>query len=124
MDSISVTYDARGRASIVAPVSGMTAAGDKEIDNHSKALEDGVTYTLTMFTRDLAGNVAISGEEELTFSSSFPNPMPGAFKVTNMTGNDDPEKASAGVIAGQAFKLKIHWLLMIVVRKTVMIVYV
>ncbi len=107
VDSISVTYSSRGEVPIVEEVGGTTAKGDKEI-TITDAFDDGRTYTLTIFTRDLAGNVAISGGEELKFSASFANPMANAFTVTNMTGNTDPKKASAGVIAGQAFVLEIQ----------------
>ncbi len=105
VDSISVSYESRGDAPVVETVSGMRAKGDRAI-TITTDLMDGRTYTLRIFTRDLAGNVAISGEEELTFSSSFANPMANAFKVTNKTQKIG-KNASTGVIAGQAFVLEI-----------------
>ena len=106
VDSIAVTYSSRGEVPIVETVSGTTAKGDKEV-TITDAFDDGRTYTLTIFTRDLAGNVAISGEEELKFSASFANPMANAFKVTNKTTKIGG-KESPGVIAGQAIVLEIQ----------------
>ena len=44
----------------------------------------------------------------MKFDEQFDNPKANAFTVTNRTGNEDPKKASAGVIAGQAFVLDIQ----------------
>ena len=106
VDSISVTYASRGQTSIVEEVGGTTAKGDKPV-TITDAFDDGRTYTLTIFTRDLAGNTAISGGEELKFSASFENPMANGFTVTNKT-TEIGNKASPGVIAGQAFVLEIQ----------------
>ena len=98
VDSISVTYtpSPRGDPS-VETVSGVTSKGETDEITITDAFDDGTVYTLTIFTRDLAGNAAISDGEELTFSDQFMNPMPTAFEVIRAAA-----AMSDSTLAGQA----------------------
>ncbi len=110
VDSIAVVYDGSSGDDIVETVSGVTAKGDVDVPITTAFVQDR-TYTLTIFARDLAGNASESDPTlaaDMTFNAQFDNPKANAFTVMNMTGNTDPTKASAGVIAGQAFTLEIQ----------------
>ena len=103
VDSISVTYaPSRGDPS-VETISGVTSKGETEV-TITDPFDHDTIYTLTIFTRDLAGNSAISGNEELKFSDEFVNPMATAFTVTRMVPEEEDLVASMSdsVLTGQA----------------------
>ena len=108
VDSIAVVYDGSAGDDIVEEVSGINSG---EVDVAiTEAFVDGRTYTLTIFARDRAGNAAESDPALATgmrFNAQFDNPKANAFMVANETGGTGDD-ASAGVIAGQAFKLVIQ----------------
>ena len=110
MDSIAVVYDASSGKDITESVSGVTSAGDTEVTITTDFVQDR-KYSLTIFVRDLAGNAFRTNRnlaKNMKFDEQFDNPKANAFEVTNRTGNEDPKKASAGVIAGQAFVLDLQ----------------
>ena len=110
VDSIAVVYDASSGKDITESVSGVTSAGDKEVSITTDFVQDR-KYSLTIFVRDLAGNAFRTDRNDaknMKFDEQFDNPKANTFEVTNRTGNEDPKKASAGVIAGQAFVLDIQ----------------
>ena len=108
VDSIAVVYDGSAGDDIVEEVSGINSG---EVDVAiTEAFVDGRTYTLTIFARDRAGNAVESDPALATgmrFDAQFDNPKANAFMVSNETGGTGDD-ASAGVIAGQAFKLVIQ----------------
>ena len=108
VDSIAVIYDGSSGDDIVEMVSGVNS-GEVDVPI-TKAFVDGRTYTLTIFTRDLAGNAVESASNlaaDMRFNEQFNNPEANAFMVSNETGGTGDD-ASAGVIAGQAIKLVIQ----------------
>ena len=99
VDSIAVTFTSSGRNDIVQKESD-TAKGETQIDIDDVAdFEDGADYTMTVFIRDLAGNVYITPADssaDMTFDAGFDNPKANSFEITTKTDS---------VIAGQANKL-------------------
>ena len=111
VDSIAVTFAASGGANIVEEIAGVTDAGETQVV-FSDALVDEETYTMTIFARDLAGNVSITPQDEsenMRFNAEFDNPRANDFSVTNMNGiTETNETAADSVIAGQALVLQIQ----------------
>ena len=109
VDSIAVVYDGSSGDDIVETVSGVNS-GQIDVPITEAFVQDR-TYTLTIFARDRAGNAADSDPTlaaDMKFNAQFDNPEANEFTVSNLTGNADPTKSSAGVIAGQAFNLAIQ----------------
>ncbi len=111
VDSIAVTFAASGGATIVEERAGVTAKGETQVV-FSKALTDEESYTMTIFTRDLAGNVSITPQDEsenMRFNAQFDNPRANQFSITNMTAvTATNETAADSVIAGQAIVLEVQ----------------
>ena len=78
----------------------------------SDALVQDESYSMTIFLRDLAGNVFITPADSsanMTFNAGFDNPKANMFKVTNKTAvTETNETAADSVIAGQALILEIQ----------------
>ena len=100
VDSIAVRFTATGGADVTRERGGVTTKGEDSID-FSGALNDGTIYDMTIFVRDLAGNVYITpadSSSNLQFNANFDNPMANQFKISGMDS----------VIAGQANILMIQ----------------
>ena len=83
VDSLSVVYDPSSGADIVVKMENL--AKDDYNVAITKDFEANKTYTLTIFARDLAGNVFVTAEDSaraMKFDASFPNPIANHFKVT------------------------------------------
>ena len=111
VDSIAVRFTASGGNDVIKERGGVTTKGDDSID-FSGALTDEVRYNMTIFVRDLAGNVYITPEgpsSNMRFNAEFDNPLANDFSITNMNGvTETNETAVDSVIAGQALILEIQ----------------
>ena len=101
VDSIAVTFSAS--AGDITQEKGDTAKGERQIEiDDAGSFQDGEDYTMTVFVRDLAGNVYISPADSsanMTFDAGFDNPKANSFAITTETDS---------VIAGQANKLTVQ----------------
>ena len=80
---------------------GLTSKGEDSIDFSGK-LQDEIRYTMTIYVRDLAGNVFITppdSSSNMRFNAEFDNPVATGYKI---------EAARDSVIAGQANILTIQ----------------
>ncbi len=101
VDSIAVRFTASGGNDVTKERGGVTTKGEDSID-FSGALTDEVSYDMTIFVRDLAGNVYITPADSssgMRFNAEFDNPV--ANRYTIKAGMDS-------VIAGQANMLTIQ----------------
>ena len=101
VDSIAVRFTAAGGADVTKERGGVTTKGEDSID-FSGALTDETSYEMTIFVRDLAGNVSITPADSssgMRFNAEFDNPI--ATRYTFEAGMDS-------VIAGQANTLMIQ----------------
>ncbi len=101
VDSIAVSFLAAGGNDAVKERGGVTTKGEDSFD-FSGELKDEVSYNMTIFVRDLAGNVFITPADSssgMRFNAEFDNPV--ATRYTFKAGMDS-------VIAGQANKLTIQ----------------
>ena len=83
VDSLAVRYDPSGGDDIVVEETDV-AKGEHGVAI-TEDFEAGKTYTLTIFARDLAGNVFVTAEDSaraMEFDASFPNPIANMFKVS------------------------------------------
>lgn len=110
VDSLSVTYGPSSGAEIVVEEVDV-AEGDHGVAI-TEDFEANKTYTLTIFARDLAGNIFITDEDEakdMKFDASFPNPIANMFKLTNKTAiTETNDTATDSVVAGQSFVVDIQ----------------
>ncbi len=100
VDSIAVTFEGSDGSEVVKQRGGVTTKGEDSID-FSGALTDEISYDMTIFVRDLAGNVFITPADSsanMRFNAQFDNPVANQFDIT---GRDS-------VIAGQANILTIQ----------------
>ncbi|MYD61311.1 MAG: T9SS type A sorting domain-containing protein [Gemmatimonadetes bacterium] len=100
VDSISVTFGGSDGSEAVKQRGGVTTKGEESID-FSGALTDDISYDMTIFVRDLAGNVFITpadSSSNMTFNAEFDNPVANRFNISGMDS----------VIAGQANILTIQ----------------
>ena len=111
VDTIAVTFAASSGTNIVEEIAGVTDAGETQV-MFSDALVDEETYTMTIFARDLAGNVFLTPQdasENMRFNAEFDNPRANDFSITNQNGlTETNETALDSVIAGQALVLRIQ----------------
>ena len=101
VDSIAVMFAASGGDDVTVERGGVTAKGEDSIDLSGK-LADNVVYDMTIFVRDLAGNVYITPADSssgMQFNSEFDNPAANRFAISTETDS---------VIAGQANMLMIQ----------------
>ena len=102
VDSIGVTFSASA-GDIIQDQDGITAKGETQVAiDDFDSFEDGEDYTMTVFVRDLAGNVYITPADSsanMTFDAGFDNPKANSFTITTETDS---------VIAGQANKLTVQ----------------
>ena len=94
VDSIAVTFEGSNGSDVIKERGGVTTKGEDSID-FSGALTDEISYDMTIFVRDLAGNVFITpadSSSNMKFDAQFDNPVANRF---NISGRDS-------VIAGQA----------------------
>lgn len=101
VDSIAVTFTASNGATVTEEVAGGDTKGETQVVV-SDALQHNQTYTMTVFVRDLAGNVYISpadSSSNMKFNSQFDNPVANSYKISAKTDS---------VIAGQANMLTIQ----------------
>ena len=102
VDSIGVTFSASA-GDIIQDQDGITAKGETQVAiDDFDSFEDGEDYTMTVFVRDLAGNVYITPADssaDMTFDAGFDNPKANSFEITTKTDS---------VIAGQANKLTVQ----------------
>ena len=101
VDSIAVSYSPAGGAAVVKQRGGVTTKGEDSFD-FTGALTQDASYTMTIFVRDLAGNVFITpadSSQNMRFNASFDNPVATRFVF--------PSKMDS-VIAGQASMLEIQ----------------
>ena len=101
VDSIAVTFEGSNGSDVTKGRGGVTTKGEDSID-FSGALADEVLYDMTIFVRDLAGNVFITpadSSSSMRFNAQFDNPVANRYNIS--TGTDS-------VIAGQANILTIQ----------------
>ena len=101
VDSIAVRFLAPGGADAIKERGGVTTKGEDSFD-FSGELKDDTNYEMTIFVRDLAGNVYITpadSSRNMRFNAEFDNPVANRYKVS--AGMDS-------VIAGQANMLTIQ----------------
>ena len=101
VDSIAVNFTASNGAVVKEEVAEGAEKGETQVVV-SGALAQDESYSMTIFLRDLAGNVFITPADSsanMTFNAQFDNPKANRFKVTTETDS---------VIAGQANKLMIQ----------------
>ena len=104
VDSIAVRFTAGGGADVTKERGGVTTKGEDSID-FSGALTDETSYDMTIFVRDLAGNVYITPagpSSGMRFNAEFDNPVATRYKIETETADMD------SVIAGQANMLTIQ----------------
>ena len=103
VDSIAVRFMSHAPSvkDVTQVRGGVTSKGEDSIDFTGK-LQDEIRYTMTIYTRDLAGNVAITPPDSsmnMRFNAEFDNPVASRYKI----------KADRdSVIAGQANILTIQ----------------
>ncbi|MCY3683297.1 MAG: T9SS type A sorting domain-containing protein [Gemmatimonadetes bacterium] len=111
VDSIAVNFTASDGDIVKEEVDDVREKGETQV-TFSDGLNQDEAYSMTIFLRDLAGNVFITPADSsanMTFNAGFDNPMANMFKVTNMTAiTETNETAADSVIAGQAFILEIQ----------------
>ena len=101
VDSIAVTFAGSNGSDVTKGRGGVTTKGDDSID-FSGALTQDVSYEMTIFARDLAGNVFITpadSSSNMKFNAQFDNPTANRFSISTETDS---------VIAGQANILTIQ----------------
>ena len=101
VDSIAVTFEGSDGSDVTKQRGGVTTKGEDSID-FSGALKDEISYAMTIFVRDLAGNVFITPADSsanMRFNAQFDNPVANRFKISTETDS---------VIAGQANILTIQ----------------
>ncbi len=101
VDSIAVRFEGSDGSEVAKQRGGVTTKGEESID-FSGALTDDISYDMTIFVRDLAGNVYITpadSSSNMLFNAQFDNPVANRYKIS--TGTDS-------VIAGQANILTIQ----------------
>ncbi len=101
VDSVAVNFTASNGDIVKEEVAGLTEKGESLVVV-TDALEQDETYSMTIFVRDLAGNVFITSADSsasMAFNADFDNPKANMFVVTTETDS---------VIAGQANKLTIQ----------------
>ncbi len=101
VDSIAVTFTASNGATVTEEVAGGDTKGETQV-MVSDALQHNQTYTMTVFVRDLAGNIYISpadSSSNMRFNSQFDNPIANSYNISASTDS---------VIAGQANMLTIQ----------------
>ena len=102
VDSIAVTFSSSA-GDITQVEDKITEKGETQIDIEDLAdFQDGADYTMTIFLRDLSGNIYITppdSSEDMTFDAVFDNPKANSFAITTETDS---------VIAGQANKLTVQ----------------
>ena len=101
VDSVAVNFTASNGDIVKEEVAGLTEKGESQVVV-TDALEQDETYSMTIFVRDLAGNVFITSADSsasMAFNADFDNPKANMFVVTTETDS---------VIAGQANKLTIQ----------------
>ena len=101
VDSIAITY-ASSSGDVTRSSGGATKGEHSFKTQFVGQLKDDVPYTMTIFVRDLAGNVFITDPElskNMTFNAQFANPVATRYKITTETDS---------VIAGQANILTIQ----------------
>ncbi|MYG48590.1 MAG: T9SS type A sorting domain-containing protein [Gemmatimonadales bacterium] len=101
VDSIAVRFTATGGADVIKERGGVTTKGEDSFD-FSGELTDETSYDMTIFVRDLAGNIYITPADSssgMRFNAEFDNPI--ATRYTFEAGMDS-------VIAGQANMLTIQ----------------
>ncbi len=101
VDSIAVTFEGSDGSEVTKQRGGLTTKGEDSIDI-SGALKDEVSYDMTIFVRDLAGNVFITpadSSSNMRFNAEFDNPVANRFNISTETDS---------VIAGQANMLTIQ----------------
>ena len=103
VDSIAVNFTASNGTVVKEEEGGLTEKGETQVvfsDDNGLAQDE--SYSMTIFLRDLAGNVFITPADSsanMTFNAGFDNPKANMFKVTTETDS---------VIAGQANMLTIQ----------------
>lgn len=100
VDSIAVSFSPSSGSAVVVQRGGVTTKGEDSVD-FSGMLKQDESYTMTIFVRDLAGNVystPADSSSNMRFNASFNNPMANRFKISGMDS----------VIAGQANILTIQ----------------
>ncbi len=111
VDSIAVRFTAPGGNDVTKERGGVTTKGEDSFD-FSGELTDETSYDMTIFVRDLAGNVFITPAEPssgMRFNAEFDNPVANQFSIKNMNGvTDANETAVDSVIAGQALIVEIQ----------------
>ena len=102
VDSIAVTFSSSA-GDITQVEDKITEKGETQIDIEDLGdFGDGADYTMTIFLRDLSGNIYITppdSSEDMTFDAGFDNPKANSFTITTETDS---------VIAGQANKLTVQ----------------
>ncbi len=101
VDSIAVTFEGSNGSDVTKGRGGVTTKGEDSID-FSGALADDTDYDMTIFVRDLAGNVFITPagpSSGMRFNAEFDNPVANRYKVS---------ASMDSVIAGQANMLTIQ----------------
>ena len=104
VDSIAVRFTASGGNDVVKERGGVTTKGEDSFD-FSGALTDDTDYDMTIFVRDLAGNVYITpadSSSSMRFNAEFDNPIATRYNIETMVADMD------SVIAGQANMLTIQ----------------
>ncbi len=101
VDSIAVTFEGSNGSDVTKERGGVTTKGEDSID-FSGALTDEISYDMTIFVRDLVGNVFITPPDSsmnMKFNAEFDNPVANRFNISTETDS---------VIAGQANILTIQ----------------
>ena len=101
VDSIAVRYDPSTGDDITEEVDGLSEMGEHQVAISDPFVQN-TTYTMTIFVRDLAGNVFITPADSsanMKFNAQFDNPKANMFQVSTETDS---------VIAGQANILTIQ----------------
>ncbi len=102
VDSIAVTFEGSNGSDVIKERGGVTTKGEESID-FSGALTDDTSYDMTIFVRDLAGNVFITpadSSSNMKFNAEFDNPVANRFSFS--------VAESDSAIAGQANMLTIQ----------------
>ena len=104
VDSIAVRFTGSGGNDVAKGRGGVTPKGEDSFD-FSGELKDEIAYEMTIFVRDLAGNVFITpadSSSNMRFNAEFDNPVATRYNITTTTADMD------SVIAGQANMLTIQ----------------
>ena len=113
VDSIAANFTASNGDVVKQEVDEVREEGKTQVVfPAANGLEQDESYSMTIFIRDLAGNVFITPADSsanMTFNAEFDNPKANMFKVTNKTAiTETNETAADSVIAGQALILEIQ----------------